>query len=52
VSYIRRRQGTIKLRPELTFDLCIIANALFETGLKFHPDVGQFLADPVSTQAN
>jgi hypothetical protein len=27
----------------------IIANAIFEIGFMFYPDVGQFLADPIST---
>jgi hypothetical protein len=26
-----------------------IANSFFEIGLKFYSDVGQFLADPIST---
>jgi hypothetical protein len=29
--------------------LCRIAKALFEIELKCNPDVGQFLADPIST---
>jgi hypothetical protein len=30
------------------YGLCQIANSLFEIGLKFYPDVGRFLADPIS----
>jgi hypothetical protein len=35
--------------PRKRFSCRQIANSFFETGLKFYPDVGQFLADPIST---
>jgi len=39
--------ATRRLDVGVTVDFSQIAHSPFEIGLKFYPDVGQFLADPI-----